>query len=464
MMKIDRTLTPGKLDYALKRFWSISADKIDRVETSSRPGSASPVFTRQGIYTAQDWTEWTRGFQVGSSLVQFDATGRRSYLELGRRRTFDEMTSHLAHFGVHDHGFNIVSTFGTLWRMAREGKLSPEEARLEQCETALRISGAVQARRWTPLGEGCGFIHSFNGPHSLFVDTVRSLRSLALAHRLGQSLFVESDRRVSLLVRLLQHLRTTVDHNVYLGTGRDRWDVRGRVAHECTFNTVDGSFRSPATQQGYSPFSTWTRGLAWMMLGLAEQLEYLDTVPADDIDRVVDHDELGAHLVEAARAVCDYYIESSPVDGIPYWDTGAPGLAKLKSWADREADPYNDHEPVDSSAAAIACQGLIRLGRYLGRCDEQTDYEAAGLTVLARLLEEPYLCTDETHQGLILHSVYHVPRGWDHVPRGRHVPCGESSMWGDYHAREAALLVGRLAHDEPYPTFFGPVEKKERRR
>jgi len=26
-------------------------------------------------------------------------------------------------FGVHDHGFNNVSTYGNLWRLAREGRV-----------------------------------------------------------------------------------------------------------------------------------------------------------------------------------------------------------------------------------------------------------------------------------------------------------------------------------------------------
>jgi unsaturated chondroitin disaccharide hydrolase len=76
------------------------------------------------------------------------------------------------------------------------------------------------------------------------------------------------------------------------------------------------------------------------------------------------------------------------------------------------------------------------------------------------LLDEPYLSTDMQHQGLILHSVYHRPNGWDHVPPGRNVPCGESSMWGDYHAREAALYVQRLAENEHYYTFFGPTRSE----
>jgi unsaturated chondroitin disaccharide hydrolase len=36
------------------------------------------------------------------------------------------------------------------------------------------------------------------------------------------------------------------------------------------------------------------------------------------------------------------------------------------------------------------------------------------------------------------------------------VPCGESSQWGDYHFRELALYVQRLAAGGPYYRFFGP--------
>jgi hypothetical protein len=55
----------------------------------------------------------------------------------------------------------------------------------------------------------------------------------------------------------------------------------------------------------------------------------------------------------------------------------------------------------------------------------------------------------------LLHSVYHRPNNWDHIPPRSRIPRGESSQWGDYHAREAALYVQRLARGEPYLTFFG---------
>jgi hypothetical protein len=70
------------------------------------------------------------------------------------------------------------------------------------------------------------------------------------------------------------------------------------------------------------------------------------------------------------------------------------------------------------------------------------------------LLGDPYLSKKPDHQGLILHSVYHRPNGWDYIPEERKIPCGESSMWGDYHAREAALYLQRLMNNDSYYTFF----------
>ena len=70
-------------------------------------------------------------------------------------------------------------------------------------------------------------------------------------------------------------------------------------------------------------------------------------------------------ILKAARATCDFYIENTPADGVPYWDTGARICIRLGDYLNKPADPYNAFEPVDSSAAAIAAQGLLRLGHYL---------------------------------------------------------------------------------------------------
>jgi hypothetical protein len=457
MVKINKALTAVKMQRKLARFWDLSGDKILRMEREYDESQGAPVFTRQGRYTSRGWTEWTQGFQYGAALIQFDATGETSFLELGRKKTVERMAPHPTHFGVHDHGFNNVSTYGHLLRLAREGRFSATPWEQAYYELAMKVSGAVQAQRWTALKEG-GYIYSFNGPHSLFADTIRSLRALAVSHDLGHALMGENDKKTSLLGRLLQHAHTTAETVVFYGEGRDAYDVRGRVAHEGIFNLNDGCFRCPNSQQGFSPFTTWTRGLAWILLGYAEQLEYLATRPDDELKPHGGRAEIEALFLKAARATADFYIENTPSDGIPYWDTGAPGLSHLGRYLNKPADPFNAHEPVDSSAAAIAAQGLLRLGRYLERGSRNakpaTPYWQAGLTVLNTLLDEPYLGTAARHQGLILHSVYHRPNGWDTIPRGQKVPCGEACMWGDYHAREVALYVQRLIDDKPYLTFF----------
>jgi len=440
---------------SLDRFWGVSAQSLDQLQQHTDPGVGAPVYTVDGKYTSRGWTEWTQGFQFGSALLQFDATDEIRFLESGRDATLAHMPVHLTHVGVHDHGFNNVSTYGNLWRLAQEGRFETAPAEFAGWELALKVSGAVQAVRWTDTTEGGGFIHSFNGPHSLFADTIRSLRSLALAHQLGHRLLGEHDEPIGLLDRLVRHARTTARYNVYYGTGRDLYDVRGRVAHESLFNTSDGHYRCASTQQGYSPFTTWTRGLAWIMLGYTELLEFLATLDDSELEPLGGQESITSMMLEAARASCDFYIDTTPTDGIPYWDTGAPGLSEMPGHRDGPADPDNQHEPVDSSAAAIACQGLLRLGQVLrpSEPDAADGYTRAGLTTLATLLEEPYLSTDPAHQGLLLHAVYHRPNGWDHVPQGSNIPRGESCLWGDYHLREAAVYAGRLAEGRNL-TFF----------
>lgn len=459
MIDIDQGLKPQDLAEDLQRFWPISGQKIHDLCTLYDPESGSPVYTVKGRYTSRGWTEWTQGFQYGWAILQFDATGDEGFLELGRQGTQEFMPEHVTHIGVHDHGFNNVSTYGNLRRLMLEGRIPHDPWEMGTYELALKASGSVQAARWATTHDGYGFIYSFNGPQSLFSDTMRTLRSLSLAHLLKHDLMAENDERISLLERVLQHARTTATYNVFYGEGRDIYDVSGRVAHESVFNPTDGRFRTSATQQGYSPFTTWTRGLAWVMTGFTEQLEFLDVLPDEDLEPHGGRTEIHRMMLRAAQASCDYYIQSSPRDGIPYWDTGAPGLTAMPGFAQRPADPFNPHEPVDSSAAAIGAQALLRLGRYLSeRGLDGERYTNAGLGVIRTLLNAPYLSLDPDHQGLLLHGVYHRPRGWDYCPSVDGVPRGEAVMWGDYHLVEAALMVQRMLGGQPWYTFFGPTQ------
>lgn len=457
MIRLDPALSPESLRSRLEHLFEVSAGKIQSLAKTWDPSRGAPVITADGVYTSRSWAEWTQGFQFGSALLQFDATGETCFFQYGRENILRFMPAHISNIGGHDHGFTNMSTYGNLLRLAREGKSREDESAREHYRLALMVSGAVQAARWTRLEDGRGYIYSFQGPHSLFVDTMRSLRSLAVAHRLGHWLMAEGHERVSLLGRLVDHAAVTADYCIYYGEGRDRYDMRGRVAHQSVFNAIKGTYCCPLTEQGYSPFTTWTRGLAWAILGYAEQLEFLATLPPPELEPYGGKAAVEKMMLRAAEVTCDFYIEQTPTDGVPYWDTGAPNLHRLGDYLVRPADPFNDWEPVDSAAAAIAAQGLWRLGNYLihsGKPLQQAErYRQAALVTAKTLLESPYLSEDPAHQGLLLHSTYYHSRGWDRIPPGRKVPCGESSMWGDYHARELALLLLRGDSADSYLTF-----------
>ena len=79
MIRINHELKASDLKDKLTRFWELSAKKIKLIETNYDESKGSPVFTINGRYSTRGWTEWTQGFQHGSSLLQYDATGEKSF-------------------------------------------------------------------------------------------------------------------------------------------------------------------------------------------------------------------------------------------------------------------------------------------------------------------------------------------------------------------------------------------------
>lgn len=452
-MQIDYTLKENDLSTHLSDFWKLSGQKILDIEKAYDVSKGAPVFTVNGKYSSRGWTEWTQGFQYGSALLQFEASGDEEFLKIGKKNTLEKMAPHLTHIGVHDHGFNNISTYGNLLRFMMEGLIPHNEWEMEFYQMALKVSGTVQASRWTEIKDG-GYIYSFNGPHSLFVDTVRSVRILMLSHFMGHEFKGENDQVISLFERGIKHIIATAKYNVYYGEGRDKYDDWGRTAHECIFNVNDGNFRSPNTQQGFSGFTTWTRGLSWAICGFAEELEFFSKIPEEQFPEGYSKTSIIEILEKGAKATCDFFIENTAKDGIPYWDTGAPNLHKLGDYKSVDSNPYNDYEPIDSTAAAISAQGLLRLGKILNA----SKYTQAGLTSAKSLLSNPYISEESSHQGILLHSIYHEPNGWDNVPKGQKIACHESSMWGDYHMRELAIYIGKMIQGKPDYAFFNCLE------
>ncbi|MCK5468007.1 MAG: glycosyl hydrolase, partial [Cyclobacteriaceae bacterium] len=127
MININYTLKAEDLRGKLSKFWDLSGEKVNMISREYDHSKGSPVFTVKGKYSTKGWTEWTQGFEFGSAILQFDAKGGEEFLNYGRQQTVQEMATHISHIGVHDHGFNNISTYGNLLRLMKEEKISFNE-------------------------------------------------------------------------------------------------------------------------------------------------------------------------------------------------------------------------------------------------------------------------------------------------------------------------------------------------
>jgi unsaturated chondroitin disaccharide hydrolase len=167
----------------------------------------------------------------------------------------------------------------------------------------------------------------------------------------------------------------------------------GSTAHEGIFDTQTGEFLRQSTQQGYRGDSCWSRGLAWALYGFSNVYEY----------------SRDPRFLDTAQGCADYYISQSPADGVPPWDFNAPAESRRL---------------LDTSAAAIAAAGLLRLCRLISDPIKGHLYWTAALRILRSLCENHLGNSTPGWEGILKDGVYHY-----HKQMG----VGESVIWGEYY-------------------------------
>jgi hypothetical protein len=216
MIHCNQTITYERLEPKIANSFQVAAKKLEKIEKDWKGRNVIPVITTGGIYENWKWAEWTLGFLFGMELMVYEVSGTNKLLAYARDNIATNMEVYTTHIGSHDHGFLNVSSFGHLLRLIKENYLDCSNWEQKYYEYALKVSGAIQASRWTEIPGNLGYIYSYHGPHSLFVDEMRTLRSLAIAHILGHILIGEQDQRIDLLTRLLRHALTTSLYNVVI--------------------------------------------------------------------------------------------------------------------------------------------------------------------------------------------------------------------------------------------------------
>jgi unsaturated chondroitin disaccharide hydrolase len=331
-----------------------------------------PIYTQDGKWRHEGpaWTHWCDGFLPGMmwTIHRYLGTGNPEaqwWREQAIRYT-KPLEERKFDREVHDLGFIFLSTYYRWYQIQRDPSLND----------VLVQAGQTLAMRFNENGQ---YLNSFVGEDSLFIDIMMNVGIIFYAAReTGDRLLRDIAMRHSLTTR--------------------RFLVRGdgSTAHEGLFDLETGEFLRQTTQQGYRGDSCWSRGLAWSLYGFSTCYEY----------------SRDPRFLETAQACADYFITYTPADGVPPWDFNAPPESR---------------KLIDTSAAAIAASGLLRLCRLLPDPIKGHFYWTTAIRIL-RTLCESHLGTGEGYEGILRGGVYHIHKN---------LGVDESAMWGDYFFVEA---------------------------
>jgi len=331
-----------------------------------------PIYTEEGKWkhTGPAWTHWCDGFLPGMMWLfhrrPCDGTNAEFWKQQAIRYS-KPLEPRQHDRDVHDLGFIFLSSYYRWYSRTQDPAV----------KQVLLQAGRTLAMRFQEKGQ---YLRSFVAEESLFIDIMMNVGLIFYAAR------ETNDRKLYDIAR--RHTLTT-----------RRVLVRGdgSTAQEGIFDPETGEFLRQTTQQGYRSDSCWSRGLAWALYGFSSSHEY----------------SRDPRFLETAEACADYYITHTPSNGVAPWDFNAPPESR---------------EIVDTSAAAIAAAGLLRLCRLITDPIKGHFYWTTAIRILRTLCESYTAREMPEWEGILRGGVYHLPKG---------LGVDESVMWGEYFFVEA---------------------------
>ncbi|MCJ1709425.1 glycoside hydrolase family 88 protein [Microbacterium sp. VKM Ac-2923] len=324
---------------------------------------------------------WTTSFRTGQLWLAWELTGSDVY-----RRAAEADVADFGHrvrneidLDTHDLGFLY-----TLSSVAAHRLTGDESARAD----ALLAADHLMRRFLEPAGviQAWGDLSDPVQRGRTIIDSLMNMPLLTwAAEETGDERYSDAVRRHC--AQLEQNILRPDDstfHTFY-------WDAE------------TGAPLRGATEQGAFDESCWARGQAWGVYGFA-------------MNYAVTGDE---RLLTAARRCAEYFLRHLPADDVPFWDL-----------------VYTDGSdaPRDSSSAAIVVCGLLELAQVETDAARAAEWTARAHAILASLIANYTPASPEDADGLILHSVYDMPKD---------VGVDEGTLWGDYFYLEALMRVAR---------------------
>ncbi len=333
---------------------------------------------------------WTTGFFPGQLWLLYQATGSPQWLAAAQQWTAPLASQASApRVDPTDIGFIIGTSFGNGYRLTGDpsykGVLTTAGASL----ASFYNSNVGAVRSWT--------FPPFQPPDhfAVIVDSMMTLGPLQWGAGNGGS---------------PTWAGIAATHAQTVTTNLVRPD--GSTFQVADFNPTTGALMSQGTFSGFSNSSTWARGQAWALYGFVQAYQTSDN-PA---------------FLTTAEDVANYFVGQLLADNtwIPPWDFDAPGT-----------------QPVDTSAAAIAADGLVMLST------------AAGTSAL----KMQYLEDAENILGALSSNYLGPPSGESVLFDGFPGNGGTNTalIYGDYYFTEALLRLQNVLDGEPGWVLYSPT-------
>jgi unsaturated chondroitin disaccharide hydrolase len=362
------------------------------------PTSGYPVSGGQSgtwtTYSPSDNAEgWASGFFPGELWLLYQATGSTYWLNEAQTWTtpLASQASNTSRVDPTDIGFIIGTSFGNGYRLTGDPSY----------QSVLLTAGSSLSTLYNPT---VGAVRSWTFPpyqppnnFAVIIDSMMTLGPL----QWGAS---QPGGSASWATIASTHA-TTVTNNLVRSNG-STFEV-------ANFNPTTGALMSRGTFAGYSDSSTWARGEAWALYGFVQAYQATDN-PA---------------FLSTAEEIANYFVNNLPTTGpsayIPPWDFNAPGT-----------------QPVDTSAAAIAADGLVMLSTVAGSMS--ASYLTDAENILGAL--GSYFDTAPNGEAVLLD-------GYTGTTSGE----STSLIYGDYYFTEALLRLQDVLDGQPGWVLYSPA-------